>query len=232
MARRRPEDGFARLLEAALAVFSRRGVASARIADVAREMGVSAGTIYQYVENKDALFYVLVDRGLEAAPPQLPAELPIRAPPAELLLARLREQIEAATALPRLAAAPDVVDPAGARAEAEAVVAELFDLTAATRRWVDVLERSAPSLPQIGALFVLDVRRRVFGALEGWVASRMAAGAFRERDPVVSARFVVETVTFFARHRHHEPDPATLAVADATIRDTAIALVVDALLAR
>jgi AcrR family transcriptional regulator len=43
------------ILEAAAAVFSRRGVREATMAEVAREAGVSPGAIYRYFEGKDQL---------------------------------------------------------------------------------------------------------------------------------------------------------------------------------
>lgn len=58
----RPEDASdasdtsARILEAAVSVFSRYGYRRAAIDDVAREAGVAKGTIYLYHESKEALF--------------------------------------------------------------------------------------------------------------------------------------------------------------------------------
>ena len=53
------------ILEAAARVLAEQGYAAAstsRIADVA---GVSIGTLYEYFENRDAVFDVLIDRELE-----------------------------------------------------------------------------------------------------------------------------------------------------------------------
>lgn len=48
------------LIDAALAVFSRVGFAAAKMDDVAKEAGVSKGTVYLYFESKEHLFEEMV----------------------------------------------------------------------------------------------------------------------------------------------------------------------------
>ncbi|AUX45768.1 TetR family transcriptional regulator [Sorangium cellulosum] len=48
---------------AALTVFARKGYESATMAEIARAARISTGNIYRYYENKDALFYAVVDEG-------------------------------------------------------------------------------------------------------------------------------------------------------------------------
>ena len=43
------------------------------MSDIAKEMGVAQGSLYNYVESKDALFFWLVDRGLDPGETQDPA---------------------------------------------------------------------------------------------------------------------------------------------------------------
>jgi AcrR family transcriptional regulator len=50
----------AEILDAALKVFAQKGFAAARMDDIAREAGVTKGTIYLYFENKEAVFKSLV----------------------------------------------------------------------------------------------------------------------------------------------------------------------------
>ncbi len=54
--RRLPEERPKQILEAALAVFSERGLAAARLEDIAKRAGLSKGTIYLYFPNKEELF--------------------------------------------------------------------------------------------------------------------------------------------------------------------------------
>ena len=48
------------ILDAALKVFAAKGYAAARMEDIARQAGVTKGTIYLYFENKEAVFKSLV----------------------------------------------------------------------------------------------------------------------------------------------------------------------------
>lgn len=58
--RRRKENRPAEILDAALKVFSLKGFASTKLDEVAREAGVSKGTVYLYFESKEALFKAVV----------------------------------------------------------------------------------------------------------------------------------------------------------------------------
>jgi AcrR family transcriptional regulator len=54
--RRLPEERPRQILDAALAVFAERGLAAARLEDIAKRAGLSKGTIYLYFPNKEELF--------------------------------------------------------------------------------------------------------------------------------------------------------------------------------
>jgi len=54
--RRLPEERPKQILDAALAVFAERGLAAARLEDIAKRAGLSKGTIYLYFANKEELF--------------------------------------------------------------------------------------------------------------------------------------------------------------------------------
>jgi AcrR family transcriptional regulator len=58
--RRLPEERPRQILEAALAVFAERGLAAARLDDIAKRAGLSKGTIYLYFPNKEELFREVV----------------------------------------------------------------------------------------------------------------------------------------------------------------------------
>src|SRR4029453_15963800 len=70
--RRLPEERPRQILDAALEVFGERGLAGARLDDIARRAGVSKGTIYLYFPNKEELFRevvraIVIDRLRQAA---------------------------------------------------------------------------------------------------------------------------------------------------------------------
>ncbi|HEX2779264.1 MAG TPA: TetR/AcrR family transcriptional regulator [Gemmatimonadaceae bacterium] len=58
--RRRPDERPAQILEAALDVFGEKGLAAARLDDIARRAQLAKGTIYLYFPNKDELFRAVI----------------------------------------------------------------------------------------------------------------------------------------------------------------------------
>ena len=58
--RRLPEERPKQILSAALEVFGERGLAAARLEDIAKRAGVSKGTIYLYFPNKEELFREMI----------------------------------------------------------------------------------------------------------------------------------------------------------------------------
>ena len=58
--RRRKEDRPAEILAAALKTFSIKGFAATKLDEVAKEAGISKGTLYLYFESKEALFKAVV----------------------------------------------------------------------------------------------------------------------------------------------------------------------------
>lgn len=57
-----PQDRQTRILDAAQRAFARAGMHQATMADVAREAGMTAGNLYRYYDNKDALIAAIAER--------------------------------------------------------------------------------------------------------------------------------------------------------------------------
>ena len=49
------------VLAAARTVFAKKGLASAKIEDVALEAGIGKGTVYEYFKSKDDIFFALFE---------------------------------------------------------------------------------------------------------------------------------------------------------------------------
>ena len=206
MARRRPTDFLPRLYVAALRVFARHGLKRTRMSDVAKEMGVAHGSLYNYVESKEALFYWLVDCGLD--PPKVDAthSLPIRAKSVDALISRLDEQVGQSFAMPHLNAALQR-RPRDVREEVADIVLELYERTFASRLQAAALERSAIEIPELFGLFFIGVRRALLAQVTDYITARIESGHFGPvTEPATAARFVLESITFFARHRFNDPD--------------------------
>lgn len=65
--RRLPEERPRQIIEAALDTFAERGLANARLDDIARRAGLSKGTIYLYFPNKEELFREVVRHTIVAS---------------------------------------------------------------------------------------------------------------------------------------------------------------------
>jgi AcrR family transcriptional regulator len=208
-------------------VFARTGLERSKMSDVAAEAGVSQGTLYNYVEGKEALFRLLLDRGV-GTPPPAPETLPLRSPPPGALAQRMHDAIAASFALPRLdeaLRARRVRDPA---AELAGIIAELFDRTHATRVSADVLERSARDVPELASVFYGQVRAGLMDRLERLITKRGAAGHYRVTDARILARLVIESITTFARHIYNDVEPPGFdpAAARSVVVDTLVAGIV------
>lgn len=230
MARRRPDNRLPDLIEAGVRVFTERGYQRTQMADVAKAMGVAPGTLYLYVESKEALFHLLVERGWSSEPTSLP-ELPIRTPAPGATLQMLRRRLADGAALPALdkaLASRRVPDPA---AELEAILREFYDTVARNWRGIRLLEHSALDWPELAALFYTDMRRSILSRLTRYLERRIEQNHLRRvPDVAATARFINETVAWFAMHRHNDRDAKS--ISDELAATTVIDLLLHALLRR
>lgn len=62
-----PSDKRVAILDAATAVFAKRGYFGSQVADVARAAGIAAGTVYLYFRSKDEILTSIFDRTMQEA---------------------------------------------------------------------------------------------------------------------------------------------------------------------
>lgn len=229
MPRSTPPRRFRELLEAATAVFLEQGYRRTQMADVASRLGVAKGTLYLYVESKEALFDAVLAHADGTGEVGLPAQLPLPTPPAGATLEMVRKRVERNAALPRLLAALERSRVGDLRAELEGIVRELYGLLARHRVGIKLLDRCAHDHPELAAVWY-DAGR--VGALE--LLRRYLEDRIRRRrlmpvaDVAVTARIVLETLVFWAVHRHWDPAPQR--VDEDVAEDCVVAFVLRALL--
>jgi AcrR family transcriptional regulator len=216
-------------MDAAIEVFIANGYRRTQMADVARAAGVSQGTLYNYVQSKEALFYLIIDRGFIGAEPPAASELPLRTPPPGQTIAKLRLRINTGlkwSELERAVARSSVADP---RAELEAIIHQYYAAIARVRRGLDLIERSAVDLPELGQLLYVERRRSIIALLKRYLESRIASGAIRPLPhPPTAARLILETVVWFARHRLTAADSAM--IGDEAALETTVDFLINGLL--
>jgi len=204
------------LLKAATKVFTAKGYRQAQMSDIAREMGVSQGTLYNYVESKEALFQLVCEQGFSSHALQPAQKPPIASLSFEEMLQRIREQSTSNARLEALRAALRTRAPADARAELEGVLRELYSVIERNRHGFDLVERSTRDVPELAHMLFVEGRGRTVDALARYITSRVDSGHFRPvPDAPTAARFIVEAVTWFARHRHNTPDLQMISDRDA-----------------
>jgi len=205
MPRTRPPDRLAQLIASAIKVFTTRGYRRTQMADVAREMGVSPGTLYNYVESKEALFHLLIERAFHKGHSVPPANLPLPTPPPEATLQLLRERLATEATFPRLDAALARQRVTNVRAELEGVVRELYSLVAGNYHASALIERSALDWPELAAVWFGELRRSILQRLTQYLERRIERGHFRPvPDAPTAARLILEVVAWFAWHRHED----------------------------
>jgi AcrR family transcriptional regulator len=202
-----PRDRFHDLIEAATSVFLEQGYRRTQMADVAARMGVAKGTLYLYVESKEALFDAVVRHADRQERLELPDELPVATPPPGATLEQVRKRV-AETGVPVLSGALARRRVDDVRAELEAIVRELFQLLLRHRVGIKLLDRCAHDHPELAAVWYGAGREGVQDLLRRYLEDRIRRRRLAPvEDPAVTARIVLETAVFWAVHRYWDPSP-------------------------
>lgn len=218
------------LVEAALGVFCRQGYERAQVADVAKVMGVAVGTIYLYVEGKEALFDLVIRHTAAEDPEWLDdIEVPVVAPAPGSTVEFLREVFGRKGQWPLLEAglkarkAPDI------RAELDGIVREQYRLMTRHRRGLVLLMRSALEFPGLSEVFVLGLRKRLLEGLGKYLASRIAVGQVRPLvDVAATAAVLTQTIAWANLQRPF--DPGLSHFTEQAVEDATVDLIVSGLL--
>lgn len=222
MARTRAPDRTSDIVEAAIRLFMRRGYAATRMEMIAEEAGVAPGTLYLYAAGKEALFDLALRAAFHEPPPDAEADPYTAADRASVIEGTWRIVRERAD-FPCLerAAHLDPVDDAGV--EFEEVVLEFYDWLARYWRGVRIVEKCALEWPELSTFFYRELRSGGLDLLERYLDGRAREGRLRTMpDTAVAARVVLETVSFFAMHRHTAPDSAD--IDDGAARSTVLCI--------
>jgi AcrR family transcriptional regulator len=205
-------------------VLSRKSVARAQMTDIAAEMGVSPGNLYNYVQSKDALVSLVLRRALDGELPDA-GSLPIAAAPLGETIAWLDRRLDWTSDFPVLEAAMGRQRPRDLAGEVGDVAVELYDVLVRVRPVVAVLERSSGDVPELGAI-LQRVRGELFERMERYLELRRRS--LRPLpDLAVAARLIIEATVYMARRR--AADPNAPAATEPVVRESVRALAAHAL---
>jgi len=230
MARQIPSDRLQQLAQVATAVFIKQGYRRTQMADVADAMGLAKGTLYLYVESKEALFD-LVCRAADSrdTPGRLPS-LPIGTPRPGATAKYIGDRMRREGRWPLLNAAAMRRRAADIRTELTAIVEELYDLLNAHRTAIKLIERCAADYPELAEVWYTGGREAQLALLTAYLDARVRAGQIPPcGDTAIVARVVLENAATWAVHRYWDARPQT--VSDAAARATVVDFIVRGLLA-
>jgi len=225
MPRPSPRERLASLATAATEIFGRLGYRGTRTADVAARAGMSAGSLFTYVQSKEALFHLVFVSALDLLPeaPELPLPTP---EPGETVALFARALRDAQPSGPQAALAGG--EPADVADELRGIIGELYDTIAWAWPVLAVVERCSAEMPDLEAVWFGGGRGGIYADLAEYLRQRTATGRLRPTpDFPVAARVIGELATWFAWHRHEDRDAALYD--DKTVRRTVIGFICAAL---
>ena len=225
MPRQTPPGRLQNVAGAACRVFIEKGYRRALLADVGKDLGLSHGVLYRYVESKEALFELALVYATD--PGALVAlTVPLQAPPKGRVLELVKAWAADQGRFPVLSAAGG--DSAGDPAkELAGIIDECYAFVERNRRLLALIERSALDIPELRDFYFNELRASYIEQLTGYLRRRTAAGELRPvSDAGVAARFIIESIAWFAWHR--KGDPGSDAVPDEQARVTVCELLLAA----
>lgn len=210
------------LAQAGFRAFAEKGFRRTQMADVARELGCSAGGLYKYVASKEALFLLVLHRQNVEAPLRLPAELPIRAPTEERFLEEVGKQLRRRVNMTPLQVAAEGAGPSDCAQEFEGIVRAIYQSLSRGRGVLILLERSVSDWPELSSSYGGSTGRYI-KRLKRYLEVRGEAGKLRIGPSAhASARLIAETCTWFAIRRPQLQRPSGIddETAEQTVVDT------------
>jgi AcrR family transcriptional regulator len=203
-----PASRFQDLIDAATRVFIAQGYRRTQMSDIAEAMGLAKGTVYLYVKSKDALFDTVLHSADAPRPIALPPSLPVRTPARGRTLQWVKQRLAEQPASPTLLVALRRPGGAGDATELTRILGELYETMARNRTGIKLVDRCAVEYPALAKLWFTQGREALLVLLTEYLERGIRAGRLRPvPDPMVAARLIIETLVFWAVHRHWDPSP-------------------------
>jgi AcrR family transcriptional regulator len=176
--------------------------------DIAKAMGLAKGTVYLYVESKDALFDIVLRSADAPRPIALPPSLPVRTPPRGRTLQWVKHRLAEQPASSTLRAALRRHGGAWEATELTRILRELFEAMARNRTGIKLIDRCAVEYPALAKVWFAEGREALLVQLTQYLERGIRAGRLRPvPNALVAARLIIETLVFWAVHRHWDPSP-------------------------
>ncbi|MDR3690216.1 MAG: TetR/AcrR family transcriptional regulator [Fimbriimonas sp.] len=198
MSRRASPDRRRQIAQAALEAFSASGFRRTQVSEIAKLAGVAPGTLYLYTASKETLFLAALHIALGEQPDQAFED-------EQNLLETISVKLTLSKGLPSLFQASRS-DGYGVP-PLEVIVEEVYDAVDRVAPAIRLVERCAQDWPELAALFYAELRPQLIQILTSYLAKGIEAGLLRPiPDLPLAARLILETIAWFAIHRHGDAD--------------------------
>ena len=207
---RKPVRPVAEVADAAVKVFTDKGFRPAGISDVSAALGLSHGAVYTYVDSKQALLYLALLRAIR--PDAVSAmTIPVTAPPAQEIVKLVETWAADQTGVLDFAQSRNRPATRLADHELGDIIDALYVFMEQHRHVLKLVARCAADLPELAQWYFVQRRRENLEQLGEYLRHQIRSGQLRPvPDVPAAARFIVETIAWFAMHRHGDPDSANL----------------------
>ncbi len=195
---------------AACRLFIEKGYRRTLMSDVGMRLELSDALLYRYVESKEALFelalrYAMDPEGISTF------EIPLATPPAGHILGLVKGWARDRATFPALHAALAAALSVPVADELGAIIDEQYAFCEHNRLLLALIERSALDIPELHDFYFRKGRRGQLRHLADYLERRIASGDLRPvSDVEVAARFITESIAWFAWHRKGDPDSAMI----------------------
>jgi AcrR family transcriptional regulator len=181
------------------------GYQRTKTADVARAAGCSTGSLFTYVQTKEALFHLVFVHGFGLLGESMPT-LPIATPEPGATVALIERELRRFP-VPRLRAATKTPHPDDVMDEVRGIIEERYDMLEHLWPMLAVIERCATEMPELEAFYFGRVRVGYHHRLARYLEARASTGELRPfTDAATTARLISESIAWFAWHRREGRD--------------------------
>jgi len=210
MPRHTPPGRVQAIARAACDVFIEKGYRRTLMTDVAARLELSHAILYRYVESKEALLELAVRYAMDQEA-DLAVVVPLATPPAGQIAGRLRSWLATHARFPALRAAMERGPDEDPVAELAGIIDEFYGFLQANRLLFSLIESLVIDFPELNQQEAAGRRDSHVRVLASYLGSRASPGSLRRLpDPEIAARFMVESVAWFAWHRKADPSSALI----------------------
>ncbi len=213
-----------KIIESSIQVFSDRGYRQAQMSHIAQEAGVAPGTLYLYFESKESLFNFLItyifssERNLDAI------SIPIKSSSWSFGITSAKDAFVCSKLSAVIEEAIRERELRDIHKEFEEIVRTLFSTMATYRHGITILLQSSLNWPEL-ADFYVSIIKHLVETLTVYLENRINQGLIRKVPNVsASARFILDTIAWFAVHRHRAMHQTVISekVAEETVVDALV----------